>query len=336
MATSGTVGRTQVNTTDLIEHAFRRCGKLASTVSGELQQSARENLFFLLTDLANRGLSLFCQKKTVLQTVSDNVIYPLPVGTVDLLNALYRTQTALTGSVISGAGYSGLDLGAANTVTNVAIQFPTAQASITLVVEWSKDSGSTWTQAAAFPARQALAANVWFSQDVDNTTEAAYWRVRDTSGTLPTFTTLTLSNNPYEVPMSPLNRDDYVNLPNKQFTVPAGTQSLQYWFDKQNEPKMWIWPACGSDTNQIVVWTQSQIEDVGSLTDSIAVPQRWYESIIFLLACRCACEMLPSELPEGRLAYLSEMAEKHLIQAEDSENDGSSTRLVANIRGYTR
>ena len=73
MATSQTVGRTSVSVTSLVEHAFRRCGKLASTISGELQMSAKENLFFLLTDLANRGLSLFCQKKTVLQTIADNV-----------------------------------------------------------------------------------------------------------------------------------------------------------------------------------------------------------------------------------------------------------------------
>ncbi len=80
MATSGTVGKTVIDVTTLVEHSFRRCGKMASTISGELQQSARENLFFVLTDLANRGLSLFCVKKTVLNVVADRTIFDLPVG----------------------------------------------------------------------------------------------------------------------------------------------------------------------------------------------------------------------------------------------------------------
>jgi hypothetical protein len=334
MATSGTVGQTRVDVTNLIEHSFRRCGKLASTISGELQQSARENLFFLLSDLANRGLSLFCVKKTVLNVVANSTVYSLPTGTVDLLDAMYRTQTALTGTTTLAAGNSQLALSAADTCRNVAIQL-TAAATVTLVIEYSL-LGSIWVQAAAFPAATALAAGEWFSQDIDNTVEAQYWRVRDTSGTLPAYTTLTYSNEPYEVSMSKLNRDDYVSLPNKGFTVPSGTKSLQYWFDKQINPRIWIWPASGGDSDQIVVWTQSQIEDVGSLSNGIAVPQRWYESIIYTLACRCALEMPPGELPPGRLEFLEVKAEQHLTQAEDSENDGAPMRLAPNISGYTR
>ena len=334
MATSGTVGQTTVSATDMVEHAFRRCGKLATTISGELQQSARMNLFFLLTDLANRGLSLFCVQKTVLNVVPDHVIYQLPIGTVDLLDALYRTQTALTGAVVSGAGFSGLQLSTTDTCTNVAIQYTAAQSSVPLVVEYSVD-GTTWVQAAQFYTNQTVAAGGWVCQDVDNTAEADYWRVRDTTGTLPAFTTLTFSTDPYEVPMAKLNRDDYVNLPNKQYTVPDGTRSLQYWFNKQINPSISVWPASQGSANQIVVWTQSQIQDVGALTNEIAVPQRWYESIILTLACRCALELPPGELPPGRYEILEALAEKHLIQAEDSENDGSSMRLVANIRGYT-
>lgn len=335
MATSGTVGKTVIDTSTILEHAFRRCGKLASTISGELQQSARENLFFVLTDLANRGLSLFCVKKTVINIVANSTLFQLPVGTVDLLDALYRTQTALTGTTLTATDSTGILLSADDDCTNVAIQFTAAQAAVTLVIEYSLDN-VTWAQAAAFPAKQALAAGEWFSADVNNTFEALAWRVRDTSGTLPAFTTVTFSNGPYEVPMAKMNRDDYVNLPNKQFTVPSGSRSLQYWFDKQIRPQMWVWPASQGNTDQIVVWTQSQIEDVGSLSQQIAVPQRWYESIIYTLACRCALEMPANELPPGRLEFLEAKAEQHLLQAEDSENDGSPIRLVPAISGYTR
>src|ERR1035437_2404704 len=116
MTTSGQIGQYQVDATAIIEHAFRRCGKLASTISAELQLSARENLFFLLSDLANRGLSLWCVQKYVLGVTPYQTSFNLPVGVVDINNALYRTKTDLAGSTISGAGWQGLDLTTATLV----------------------------------------------------------------------------------------------------------------------------------------------------------------------------------------------------------------------------
>lgn len=335
MATSGTVGATPINVTTLIEHAYRRCGKLAPTISSELQLSARENLYFLLSDLANRGLSLWCLQKQVLGMQANQIQYPLQVGTVDVKTTLYRTKTDLTGDTISGAGYQGLDLGAGNetAVYNAAIAF-TGATTPTLLLEASSD-GATWVQQAAFPSGVAVAANTWICADADNAQAYRYWRVRDTSGTLATVGSLTFSNAPYEIPMSKLSNDDYAALPNKTFTVPEGSKSLQFWFDKQTAPRLWIWPGSQGDSDQIVVWAQRHIQDVGALTNTLDVPQRWLESIILLLACRCAVELPAGELPDGRLAYLEQKSAEHLAQAEDGESDGSPIRLAPNIRGYT-
>jgi len=335
MATSGTVGQTAVNVTTLIEHAYRRCGKLASTISSELQLSARENLYFLLSDLANRGLSLWCLQKQVLGMQANQIQFPLAVGTVDVMTTLYRTKTDLTGDTISGAGYQGLDLGAGSeaAVYNAAVTF-TAATTPTLVLESSAD-GSTWLQQAAFPNGVAVAADTWICVDAENSPEVRYWRVRDTSGTLPTVGTLTFSTTPYEIPMSQLSNDDYVALPNKTFSVPSGSKSLQFWFVKQTAPRLWIWPSSQGTTDQIVVWTQRHIQDVGALTNTLDVPQRWLESIILLLACRCAVELPSGELPQGRLDYPEAKSAEHLAQAEDGESDGAPIRLAPNIGGYS-
>jgi len=335
MATSGTVGATPVNVTTLIEHAYRRCGKLASTISSELQLSARENLYFLLSDLANRGLSLWCLQKQVLGVTANQVQFPLQVGTVDVMTTLYRTKTDLTGSTISDAGWQGIDLGVGGETAayNAAITFTGATAP-TLVFESSTD-GLTWFQQAAFPSGVSVAANTWICCDSENSPSVRYWRVRDTSGTLPTVSTLTFSTTPYEIPMAKLSNDDYAALPNKTFSVPSGSKSLQFWFDKQIAPRLWIWPASQDSTDQIVVWSQRQIQDVGALTNTLDVPQRWLESIILLLACRCAVELPAGELPQGRLEYLEAKSAEHLAQAEDGESDGAPIRLSPNIAGYT-
>lgn len=336
MATSGTVGQTVITVTDIIEHAARRCGVLPSTLSGETQLSARQSLYILTTDLANRGLSLWCVAKQVLGMNANQTIFNLPVGTVDCLDVLYRTKTDLTGQSISGTGWEGIDLGAGNTerAYNVAVQF-SAQATISPVLESSSD-GVTWTQwAQSFPATQTVSANTWLSFDADNAQPAQYWRLRNTAGALPTTSDLVFSKDPYEINMAALNRDDYAMFPNKTFTE-QGSRSLQYWFDKQIQPRLWIWPESPGSDDQIVVWTHRQIEDVGSFTDTLEVPARWLESIIFTLACRLAIELPKGMLPDGRLEYLEAKSAEHLLRAEDGESDGSPIRLVPQISGYTR
>lgn len=336
MATSGTQGQTSVDTTSIIEHAYRRCGKLASTISSELQLSARENLYFLLSDLANRGLSLWCIQKSVIGVVANQSTFTMPPGTVDVLNCSYRTKTDLAGTVISGAGWQGLDLGTGVTaaVYTVSIQF-SVPTNATLIIEYSTDSIS-WNQSTSFPSAVQTASGSFICADVDNSTLAQFWRVRDTSGTLPAVSYLDFAVEPYETPMGRLSNDDYASYPNKAFTVPVGSKSLQYWYDKQVQPRIWIWPQSAGNVDQIVVWTQRHIQDVGALTNTLDVPQRWLESIILTLACRCALELPAGELPEGRYALLKDAADEHMAQAEDSENDGSPIRISPNIRGYTR
>ncbi len=336
MSTSGTVGQTQIDVTSIIEHAYRRCGKLASTISSELQLSARENLFFLLSDLANRGLSLWCVEKQIIGMQANQITFPLRVGTVDVMSALYRAKTDLTGTTITGTGWQGLDLGAGGetAVYNAAISFA-APTTAAMVLESSSDA-LAWVQHAAFPFATTQSANTWISVDADNSASMRYWRVRDTSGTLPAVDTLTFSTAPYEIPMAKMSNDDYASLPNKTFSVPAGSKSLQYWFDKQTSPRIWIWPGVQTSTDQVVIWSQRHIQDAGALSNTLDIPQRWLESIILLLACRCAVELPAGELPPGRLEYLEGKSAEHLAQAEDSESDGAPIRIAPNIAGYTR
>lgn len=330
--TSGTVGATTTDVITLVEHAFRRCGKMPSTVSGEQQLSAMESLFFLLTALANDGISLWCVQQAVIPLYIGQTEYELPPGTADLLSANYRTQTALVPlATISAASYVRVQFSVATSPSNVQISF-TAAGIPALVVESSQD-GVTWSSAASFAVQQSvLAAGKLLAQDIPNSIAAVYWRVRDTSGTILAGAAVTFSSNPSEIPISSLNRDDYWSLPNKTFQA---TSSLQYWFNKQIEPTISLWPV-PSIANQIVVYVHRQIQDVGSLTDLLEVPQRWYEYVIFGLAERIACELPAGELPPGRLEYLQMQAQAQMDRAADGESDGAPIRLSPNIRGYTR
>jgi hypothetical protein len=319
--TSGTVGTTVVDVTSFIEHAFRRCGKMPSTISGEQQTAAMESLFFLLTDLVNDGVSLWCIQKAILPLVPAQTVYVLPPGASDVMACNYRTQSTEPNSTpISGAGWSGQSFTTAVTPTNVQVTFTTAAISA-LVVEYSLDAGATWIQAAAL-----------LSEDLDNTASATYWRIRDTSGILSPVSALAFNYGPSEVPMTQMNKDDYFSLPNKTFQA---NKSLQYWFDKQIAPQIWLWPVPNT-ADQVALQYHRQIEDVGSLNNLLEVPQRWYEYVVFGLACRVAVELPNGELPPGRLEYLEQKAEYHLQRAADGESDGAPIKLQPAIRGYTK
>lgn len=334
MATSGKVAGTVITVTDIIEHATRRCGVLPSAISGEVQLGARQSLYMLMADLSNRGLSLWCVAKQVLGMKENQAVFDLPAGTVDVLDALYRTKTDLAGNTITGSGWQGLDVATAQMVTNVAVRL-VAASTVSLVLE-SSDDAVTWVQqAATFPASQSPDAGAWLSFDANNPPEARYWRIRNTAGALPTVAELTFSNAPYEINMAALNRDDFVSFPNKEFKA-VGSRTLQYWYDKQINPRIWVWPISGGSTDQLVIWAHRQMQDVGAFSDTLEVPPRWLESIVFTLACRLAIELPRGLLPDGRLEYLEAKAAEHLQRAEDGESDGSPIRLMPQIRAYTR
>lgn len=331
MTTSGTVGRMQLDVTSIIEHAFRRCGKLASTVSGELQQAARELLGAQLVALSNRGINLWCIQKYVLQVTAGQAVYTLPEGVTDVINVLSRTATSLSGVVTPAADSVQIAFSAASAVANVSMLFA-APGTVYLVLEAS-DDGLTWRTMVTLKQQDVLTDDrVVF--DVDNSRLALLWRVRNTNGNMPAVT-ITWNGAAQDLPMTKLNRDDYMNLPNKQFSLPAGQRSLQYWYDKQIVPQIWIWPLSQGSTDQVVLWVQRQIQDVGAFSNTLDVPQRWQLSVMASLAKDLALEIPHQELPPGRYLDLKQDAAEKLTDAEDGESDGAVIRLAPNLRPYT-
>lgn len=331
MTTSGTVGRMQLDVTSIIEHAFRRCGKLASTVSGELQQAARELLGAQLVALSNRGINLWCIQKYVLQVEAGQAVYKLPEGVTDVINVLSRTARALSGAVSTSYTSVTVAFSSPKIVSNVSMQFA-APGTVYLVLEAS-DDGLVWQTVVSLKQQDVLAGDrIVF--DADNSRLAPLWRVRTTSGYMPACA-VTWNSAAQDLPMTKLNRDDYMNLPNKQFSLPAGQRSLQYWYDKQIVPQIWIWPLSQGSADQVVIWVQRQIQDVGAFSNTLDIPQRWQMAVMAALSKDLALEIPAQELPPGRYQDLKLDAAEKLTDAEDGESDGAVIRLAPNLRPYT-
>ena len=102
--TSGTVGQTIVTVQNLIDNGARRAGKLAEELTVEQVNSARQSLFFVLSNLINQGIQYFAVKKQVYGLQPAKYEYTLPDGGVDVLNALYRQMTQPSGNYSSSGG----------------------------------------------------------------------------------------------------------------------------------------------------------------------------------------------------------------------------------------
>jgi hypothetical protein len=357
MAYSDTVGTTVISVQTLIDHAARRCGKLAEELTSEQVLSARQSLFFFLTSLSNIGINYWAINKLVLGLSANNYQYYLPKGTIDVLNVLYRTMDQPSGAYTSSAGGTVANVYDDNPQTycvqsspngNIAVNYGTSNpiyigsigilpyiagggsAVWNYVYEYSID-GSTWNTLYT-ATNQAVTDSEWVWQDINPGENVAYYRMRATNGTTLSLRELYFGNNSRELQMSRLNRDDYTNLPNKNFTA---NQPYQFYFERTiPKPNIVLWPTPSNDFVQMTVWYSRQVMDVGALSDELEVPQRWYEAVVMNLAHRMALELPQVDL--NRVMYLEKMAGQYLNEAEQEERDKSPIYWAPNISVYTR
>jgi len=90
-----TSGETSFNLdlNNLVEDAFERCGQELRT--GYDLRTARRSLNLMTIEWANRGINLWTVEPGQIQLNQGQIMYPLPVDTIDLLDMVTRTGTGL-------------------------------------------------------------------------------------------------------------------------------------------------------------------------------------------------------------------------------------------------
>ena len=327
MAYSNTVSQTVFNTRRVIETAARRCKLTAQSLTPEHVDIANDQLFMLLSDLSNRGIQLWCIEKQIYPLYNGLGDLTLDTGTVDVLNSNLRTLQQVTGINTDTSTTRTVNFTTDTFVTTVGILW--SAAAVPVALERSDDN-VTWTTIQTETTTATAGQWTWF--DLESSVATVYFRVRATTGTLG-FSQIYLANTPTEIPLARLNRDDYTNLPNKSF---QSNRPLQFWFDRQvQQPVMHLWPVPNeeAEVNQIVLWRQRYIMDVGTMTQEIEVPQRWYEAIVAMLASRLALEYI--EVDPSMISMLDAKAKESLYFAQQEERDNSPMMILPNIAMYT-
>jgi hypothetical protein len=351
MAVSGTISATTFETRKVIDHAFRYCKLTPQQIGAEQIEVAQDQLWMLLSSFANRGIQMWCIERKVLPLYEGTNEISGLTGTVDILNANLRSLTRLTGAYASTAGgnvenaFDGdlsTTLVQTSTGGSVVVDFGSAAAPTTVGylngnssqvrLEFARsDDGTTWEVINTTTA-VSLGAEQWLWTDLSTFTSARYFRVHMLNFTMRARE-IFIGNNPRAVPMARMNRDDYTALVDRTYRG----RPLQYWFDRQrDEPVIHLWPAVSSTDrfSQMEIWRKRYIMDVGSLSQKLDIPQRWYEAVVLQLASRIA-SVLP-EVPDDREAKLLGLADRALRSAEDEERDNSPIKWAPRIGVYTR
>ncbi len=328
MASSGTVSTTTFTTRSVIDRAFRRAKIPSEAITGEMIQIALENLYLELSHLANLGAPLWCVDKIVLGTYIGQAGVTLPLGTVDVMNANFRLLQNVTGTTTTLAATITTLFSSATQVTTAGF-LPATTQTLTLNFQTSSD-GITWTTILAV-ASASYTAGVWAWFDLDGAQAALYQRVQATAGSM-NFTTWYMGNQPSSIPMARLNQDDYTALPN---LVSPG-KPIQYWLNRViPQPVMQTWPVTDSTNQygQFVIWRQRYIQDVGTMQQTLDIPQSWYESVTWGLAFRVAQE--DPNMSEQVLANIEGRYRSALGEAMDENRDNSPQFYASQIGVYT-
>jgi hypothetical protein len=326
VATSGTVGQTTFDTTSVIEHAFRRVKQPLTQQTPDTITLAKQNLYLLLMNLANRGLNLWAVEKQYIGCVTGQSVYQCPVGTIDLLNLVYSQPSRTTGTDGTTATSITTQLSGATTILRIGVKVSAVTASDTLTLSHSAD-GVTWSVISATTKTDWAAGTMyWF--DVDPQVNNVYFKAE--FGTAATFAEFYLASALYDLPLSPWSRDTWAVINNK---TQQGRPSTSYFFEKLIRPQVTVWPVPNNSYDYLTMYIHRQIQDVGTMMQSLEIPSRWYEAVVWQLAERLAFE-LPNV--DAALAQMCvQMAEKYTLEVEDEESDGMPFYIGPNLAGYS-
>lgn len=361
MTVSGTVSTTVFRTQRVIDEAIRNCRLTAQQITSEIQEEAKNKLYLILSELASKGIPLWCIEKEILPLYQGNPHVYCPNGTVEVLNANLRTLQRLTaGTASSSEGVAANafdeDLSTACIQTTPAGQItyefnsttsptsfgilPNATGAWDFLIETS-DDGVTYTTVYTKIAYAAIRGQwLWFdlvdplstnqSRDLN---DIYFVRLRATGTTILNVIEFYISNMPTEITLAPINRDDYMNLPDKFFQG----RPVQYWPNRQRDVLiMEIWPApnLAAVFQQVTLYTQRYIMDVGTLSQSLDIPQRWFQAIVDQLAWKLGKSR--KEVNIQLVPSLKQDASESMKTAWDGETDSTPVYFRPNISPYTR
>jgi hypothetical protein len=308
MTTTGT-STFNLDVNDLIEEAFERCGKELRT--GYDFRTARRSLNLLTIEWANRGINLWTIEQGQIPLYPNQIVYAIPVDTIDLLDQVTRT----------GTGENQADL-------NI-----------------NRISGSTYS---TIPNKNAQGRPIQFwinrqSGQSNATTATLTSTINSTVTTIPITGITQLPSAGFikigteTISYSAITGSDLVYCARGANDTTAAAHTAGAAVTIQNLPCINIWPVPnqGSLDNPyytFVYWRMRRVQDAGSGTSDQDIPFRFLECMVAGLAYKMALKI--PDIDPNRVLMLKSEYEQQWQLAADEDRDKASDRYVPRTMIY--
>ena len=125
--------------------------------------------------------------------------------------------------------------------------------------------------------------------------------------------------------MNSIGRSEYWNIPNKSNKA----RPTQYFLDKQETPKIYVWPAPENSSDIIKMNQILRIEDADASVNDVQVPFRFYPCLVAGLAYYISQKRAPE-----RMEALKAMYEDEFARALAQDESRASLMVKPNMRSY--
>ena len=310
-----TTGTSSFNLTlnEIIEESFERAGK--ELRSGYDFRTARRSLNLLLIEFANKGINLWTIEQNQLVMNTGQAIYPLPVDTIDILDAVTRQY--------NGGQLNQSDINVSRISESTYITIPNKNAYGRPIQMWvNRQSGNI-----ASVAQATLAVGYPISA---------------------TDTTITLTD------ASKLPTQGFVNIDNETIGYQniIGNQILNAWRGQNgttaashaagasvyvnNLPCINVWPTPNSPGNQytFVYYRMRRMQDAGDGVNTEDVPFRFIPCLVAGLAYHLSMKL--DGVDPNRIVGLKMAYDEVFQQAAEEDREKASIRFVPRNLFYAR
>jgi hypothetical protein len=311
-----TTGQTSFNLdlNNLVEDAFERCGQELRT--GYELRTARRSLNLLTIEWANRGINLWTVEPGQINLNQNQIMYALPVDTIDLLDMVTRT----------GTGSNQQDININRISESTYITIPNKNATGRPIQVWiNRQSGQeNPTDLYTDGAVTATATTINLTSIV-GLAQFGFIRLDNETIQYGGLTTTTSGATTYYQLTGCIRG---VN------NTVAATHTTATRVFVQNLPTVNVWPAPDqSNFYQFVYYRLRRIQDAGTGLSVEDIPFRFIPCMVAGLAAYLSMK-LPNVSPD-RIQMLRADYEAAFQLAADEDREKASVRFVPREQFYT-
>ncbi len=310
MSTSGTTSF-NLDLNNIVEEAFERCGLELRT--GYDLKTARRSMNLLCMEWSNRGINLWTVEQQSIAMVTGQPIYPLPVDTVDILDAVIRTNNGSTSNQI--------DINISRIAEPTYMSIP--------------NKLTTGRPIQMYVNRQSGMENATSVTLVGNISSTDTTITLSSTANIASVGFIKIDNE--TISYSNISGNQLVNCYRGQNNTTAAAHTTGASITVQNLPCVNLWPTPNPPGNQytFVYYRLRRMQDAGvggSFEQDI--PYRLLPALVAGLAYYMS--MKKSEVSPDRIMMLKQDYEQQFQLAADEDRDKASVRFVPRNMFYYR